>query len=111
MHHLSLGALRANALFVSGLQRSGNPSADQVRKAVDAAIRKYGDTGCAARAAQEFGDHPETAVIRMRWAIAVVWETFADSAPDLGQRPATGPLVVVRPGPADEISDISGRAA
>jgi hypothetical protein len=29
--------------------------------------------------AQEFGDHPETAVIRMRWARMAVREGFADS--------------------------------
>jgi hypothetical protein len=32
--------------------------------------------------AQEFGDHPETAVIRMRWARAVVLEAFAGSVPE-----------------------------
>jgi len=35
--------------------------------------------------AQEFGDHPETAVIRMRWARSVVREAFADPAPGPGR--------------------------
>src|SRR6266852_4407799 len=71
MHYLSIPALQADALFVSGLQRCDEPSAGQVRRAIAAAIRAFGYSGCAGRVAQEFGDHPETAVIRMRWARAV----------------------------------------
>ena len=66
------GAVRADALFASVMQRSDEPSDDQVRKAVDAAVRAYGGRGCAERVAQEFGDHPETALSRMRWARALV---------------------------------------
>jgi hypothetical protein len=80
--HLSMSAVRADAAFVSGLQRSDEPSARQVRQAVTAAIRTFGCSGCAERVAQEFGDHPETAVIRMRWARAVAREAFADPAPE-----------------------------
>src|SRR5580693_5293587 len=57
----------ADALFASVLQRSDNPSAGQVRKAIAAAVRAYGGLGCVQRVAQEFGDHPEAAVDRMRW--------------------------------------------
>jgi hypothetical protein len=32
----------------------------------------FGIQGCAARVAQAYGDHPETAVLRMRWARATV---------------------------------------
>jgi len=70
-------AVKADALFASLLQRSDEPSAGQVRKAVAAAMHAYGGRGCAARVAQEFGDHPETAVVRMRWACGVVGEVFA----------------------------------
>jgi hypothetical protein len=28
--------------------------------------------GCAGRVAQAYGEHPETAVVRMRWARAVI---------------------------------------
>ena len=70
-------AVWADALFASVLQRSDEPSADQVRKAVAAAMRAYGGRGCAERVAQEFGDHPETASARMRWACGVVGEVFA----------------------------------
>ena len=71
MAYLGIGAVRADAVFASGLQRSDEPTVGQVRQAVAAAIRAFGSSGCAGRVAQEFGDHPETAVIRMRWARAV----------------------------------------
>jgi hypothetical protein len=70
-HHLSISTARADALFVSALQRSEEPSATQVRQAIAAAIREFGAQGCAARVAQAYGEHPETAAPRMRWARAV----------------------------------------
>ena len=89
MYHPSTSALRAEALFASVLQRSDRPSAGQVRKAVAAAVRAYGGRGCVELVAQEFGDHPETAVERMRWARAVAGEVFAPPpgpAQDSGRR-------------------------
>jgi hypothetical protein len=77
MYRPSTGTVWADALFASMMQRSDGPSAGQVRKAVAAAVRTYGSRGCAERVAQEFGDHPETAVARMRWARGVVDEVFA----------------------------------
>jgi hypothetical protein len=41
-----------------------------VEQAIAEAIRAFGDLGCAARVAQEYGEHPETAASRMRWARA-----------------------------------------
>jgi hypothetical protein len=76
MHYLSINAVRSEALFVSTLQRSDDPSAEQVHQAIARAVREFGSRGCAARVAQEFGDHPELAVARMRWARQVVDETF-----------------------------------
>jgi hypothetical protein len=72
----STSAVWADALFVSVLQRSDEPGAGQVRRAITAAVRAYGSGGCAQRVAQEFGDHPETAVARMRWARTVAGEVF-----------------------------------
>jgi hypothetical protein len=68
----SASAVCADALFASMLQRSDGPSPDEVRKAIAVAVRAYGGRGCAERVAQEFGDHPEIAVARMRWALRVV---------------------------------------
>lgn len=78
MYQTSISAVWADALFVSMLQRSERPDAGQVRKAIAAAVRAYGGRGCAQRVAQEFGDHPETAVDRMRWARAVADEAFGE---------------------------------
>jgi hypothetical protein len=66
--HLSVNTVRADALFASALQRSDEPTAAQVRQAITEAIRTFGPQGCVARVAQAFGEHPETAVLRMRWA-------------------------------------------
>ena len=77
MYRPSASAAWADALFASMLQRSDGPSADEVRTAIAAAARAYSGRGCAERVAQEFGDHPGTAVARMRWARGVVGEVFA----------------------------------
>ena len=84
MANYSIDAVRADAVFVSGLQRYDTPSAGRVRQAVAAAIRAFGCSGCAGRVAQEFGDHPETALIRMRWARGVACEAFANPPPEPG---------------------------
>jgi hypothetical protein len=81
MHHLSISAARADALFVSALQRSEELSTGQVRQAVAAAVRAFGSRGCAERVAQEFGDHPDTAVARMRWARMVEANAFGSAGP------------------------------
>jgi hypothetical protein len=82
IYHRAASGVWADALFASVLQRSDNPSAGQVRKAIAAAVRAYGSLGCVQRVAQEFGDHPEAAVNRMRWARAVADELSASpSAP------------------------------
>ena len=76
MYHLSIRAARADAVFVSALQRSAQPTARQVRRAVAETVRAFGSRGCAARVAQEFGDRPETATARMRWARTVADQAF-----------------------------------
>jgi len=81
MHHLSISAVRADALFVSALQRGDHPGAREVRQAVAAAVEAFGQRGCAGRVAQEFGDHPETAVTRMRWARQLAGQAFGDLGP------------------------------
>jgi hypothetical protein len=76
-NHSSIGAVWADALFVSALQRCDQPSAGEVQQAVAAAVSVFGPLGCAARVAQEFGDHPETAVTRMRWARTLAAEAIS----------------------------------
>jgi hypothetical protein len=77
-NHLSTTAVRAEALFVSALQGSEEPGPRQVREAVAAAVRRFGGPGCAGLVAQEFGDHPETAAARMRWACQLTAEAFGE---------------------------------
>lgn len=81
MEHLSISVIRADALFVSALQRGDHPGARQVRQAVAAAVGAFGPHGCAGRVAQEFGDHPEMAVTRMRWARQVAGNAFGEPGP------------------------------
>jgi hypothetical protein len=85
--HLSTSAARADALFVSALQRSEQPSARQVRLAIAVTLRQFGARGCAERVAQEFGDHPDLAATRMRWGAAGCRRGIRPTA-DLARRPA-----------------------
>lgn len=96
MHCLSVGGFQADAVFTSGLQRGDEPSAGQVRRAVAAAIRAFGYSGCAERVAQEFGDHPETAAARMRWARTVTDQVFRTDGGLAG--PEASAARVPRPG-------------
>ena len=94
---LSISTVRADAVFVSRLQRRDEPSAGQVRQAVAAAVRTFGCSGCAGRVAQEFGDHPETAMTRMCWARAVAREVFGDPALEVGPGATARAWLVIRP--------------
>jgi hypothetical protein len=86
-YDLSPASARVEALFVSALQRSDEPSAAQVRQAITALTGTLGPAGCAARVAQEYGEHPETAAARMRWARTAVAGAFGGSS---GSCPAPG---------------------
>ena len=66
---LSLTVARAEALFASTLSACEPHDQAELKAAIAAAVRDYhGVAGCAAVMAAEFGEHPETAVARMRWA-------------------------------------------
>jgi hypothetical protein len=96
MYEPGTSAAWAAALFVSVLQGSDKPDAGQVRDAIATAVRAYGGAGCAQRVAQEFGDHPEAAAVRMGWARAAADEAFA-SRPGTAPRGArTRPAIAVR---------------
>ena len=69
----ALTAARAEALFTSQLATGSRPAYDVVDEAIRIAVRAHGGVrGCAADVAGEYGDHPELAVPRMRWARGVV---------------------------------------
>jgi hypothetical protein len=97
--HSGTSDVWADALFASVLQRSDRPSAGQVRKAIATTVRAFGGVGCVQRVAQEFGDHPEAAVDRMRWARAVADELFASpsAAAQRSLRRQPGPPVASLP--------------
>jgi hypothetical protein len=93
-YDLSISTVRADALFASAVQRSDEPSAAQVDQAIAAAVRAFGARGCAARVAQAYGEHPETAVARMRWARARVAAALGAAAPQ--PAPCLGQLTARR---------------
>jgi hypothetical protein len=68
MTRLYVSDARCLALFASGLQPSDAPTAETVAQAINHAIRRLGVPGCVAQMAQEFGDHPDAAATRIRWA-------------------------------------------
>jgi hypothetical protein len=69
-----LAGLEREALFASSLQSSDDVTAAEAIAAISAAIRRLGPRGCVCQMAQEFGEHPEEARDRMRWASDVVGE-------------------------------------
>ena len=85
MTSLDFASLRAEALFVSSVQRWDNPTREQVRAAVTASLNQHGPGGCASRLAQEYGEHPVEASVRMSWALAEV----AVAYPNWGSRRRT----------------------
>lgn len=62
---------RAEALFASSLQPSDNPDQQAAEDAIRTSIQVLGPTDCAAIMAAEFGEHPEVAAARMRWALSL----------------------------------------
>ena len=69
--------LRSEALFVSDLQRSQQPTPESIRQAVLDTVGRLGEAGCAELVAQEFGEHPDCALGRMQWARTAVRLAFA----------------------------------
>jgi hypothetical protein len=64
---------RAEALFASTLSAAEPHDRAELKAAIAAAVRHYGGVrGCAEQMAVAFGDHPEQAAQRMRWARAEV---------------------------------------
>jgi hypothetical protein len=77
MARLNVNDARCEALFVSGLQRSDAPTREALAEVISRTVRQFGIAGCVSRMAQEFGDHPEAAAIRMRWIRQLVSEILA----------------------------------
>jgi hypothetical protein len=68
-----LTSARAAALFASDVSTTEQPSRTQVDAAIKDALRAHGGTrGCTAALAAAYGDYPDLAPSRMRWARRVV---------------------------------------
>ena len=80
MTGLNVTDARCAALFASKLQQSDGPTGSAVAEAVLRSVRRFGVRGCEGRMAQEFGDHPEAAMDRMRWVRELVREMPVSSA-------------------------------
>ncbi len=96
MTDLNLNTVRCEALFASTLQRSENADPERMQATIMATVRTLGSRGCAATVAQEFGDHPDTAIHRMRWAREVVKRIYGMDQIRLNLPPRRSPSTPVR---------------
>jgi hypothetical protein len=105
MNRSTISQERCEALFASGLQRSDNLTASALTEVISRTVRQLGIGGCASRMAQEFGDHPEAAVERMRWVRQLADEAFASRGvrrAAQGTRVPTAPSVLAAPADGNE---------
>lgn len=69
MTTLDITVARAEALFASTLSAAEPHDRAELKAAIAAAVRHYGGVrGCAGLMAEAFGERPEQAAERMRWA-------------------------------------------
>jgi len=83
------GSLKGQTVLVIGRGRG-------IARAVTPAARDAG-AGVVAAGRNQFGDHPQTALIRMRWARGVTREAFANSPPEPGPSADASGLLTIRP--------------
>jgi hypothetical protein len=108
----ALTAARAEALFTSHLSTGSHPAHDVVEQAIRTAVRTHGGVrGCAADVATEYGDHPDVAVPRMRWARGVIDDLYARSRPTHPRDGWAQPRDGWSPGPAQRPGGTSSRPA
>jgi hypothetical protein len=74
-------AIRIEALFASDLQSSQQPTAELVRATVRRTVDLLGEARCAEVVAEEFGEHPDCALGRMRWARNAIQAAFEAGPP------------------------------
>jgi hypothetical protein len=76
---VNLNIMRCEALFASSLRRTDHAAPNEVRDAIEQALRVLGSRGCAAWVAQAYGDFPEAAITRMHWAQTTVARVFTEN--------------------------------
>jgi hypothetical protein len=95
-------AARAAALFVSDVSVADHPTNVEVDTAIRRSLRtRGGSRGCAADLAAAYGDRPELAASRMRWALGVVESRYGRPAPRTVHRGAAPVRIARQPAPAD----------
>jgi hypothetical protein len=73
-----LAVARAQALFTSDLPIHSQPSRTEVTDVIRRAMHTHGGVqACACEVAAAYGEHPEVAAPRMRWALTVVDSVYA----------------------------------
>jgi hypothetical protein len=91
-----LTAARAAALFVSDLSATEQPTAVLVEAAIKHSLQSHGGVrGCTADVAAAYGDYPELAPGRMRWARGLV-EALYERRMRNGQRRVSGLTAIAR---------------
>ncbi|MEU6142932.1 hypothetical protein ABZ848_21495 [Streptomyces sp. NPDC047081] len=79
-----LTAARAEALFSSELATGSEPTPSEIGAAIRRAIQVNGGSrGCAGTLARAYGERPETAVPRMRWALRQIVAAYPRTLPRL----------------------------
>jgi hypothetical protein len=74
---------RAAALFASPLPTGSLPTSSDISAAIAASVQSCGGTrGCVATMAAAYGDYPETAAPRMRWALSLVMQAHGARGPE-----------------------------
>jgi len=78
MHKQLLLNARAEALFAAPVSVHDRPSRPVLDQLIASAVRRHeGVRGCACEVATAYGERPETAAARMRWARAVVESAYS----------------------------------
>lgn len=81
----------ACAVFTSDLMMPQAPDRTEITWAIADSLRRWGGPhSCAAAVAQEYGDHPETAARRMRWALTVVRQALSVTEQSAASRSTAG---------------------
>jgi hypothetical protein len=83
-----IDAARAEALFTSRYATGTQLESAEVAEAVAGAVRRHGGVrGCVSEMAYAYGEAPEAAAARMRWARGVVLRCYR-----LEKQPAARPI-------------------
>ncbi|WP_213453778.1 hypothetical protein [Rhizomonospora bruguierae] len=78
MSRFLLFTARAEALAVSTAPTGAVLDRSRADAAIRDAVRAYGVRGCSAAVAYEYGEHPDVAARRMRWALGIVAELYGN---------------------------------